>query len=244
MKLYGLIGFPLTHSFSARYFSQKFEQEQLNNCQYQNFEIEHVDELKTILSANPDLCGLNVTIPHKSTVIPLLDELSEDARNIGAVNVISIINGKTIGYNTDAFGFKQSLNGWLPGDIKGALILGTGGASKAIVFVLKQMGISVKIVSRKSGADLTYEQIDQAILDNHQLIINCTPMGTSPETNSCPDLPYSMLTKNHYLYDLVYNPAETAFMKQGVKFGAKTKNGFQMLILQAEAAWKIWNPAN
>jgi shikimate dehydrogenase len=244
MKLYGLIGFPLTHSFSARYFSQKFEQEQLNNCQYQNFEIEQVEELKTILSANPDLCGLNVTIPHKTTVIPMIDELSEDAGNIGAVNVISIINGKTIGYNTDALGFKQSLNGWLPAGIKGALILGTGGASKAIVYVLKQMGISTKIVSRQNGADLTYEQIDQAIIDTHQLIINCTPTGTSPQIDSYPELPYSMFTKNHYLYDLVYNPAETAFMKQGTKHGAKTKNGFQMLILQAEAAWKIWNPTN
>lgn len=244
MKLFGLIGFPLTHSFSARYFSQKFEQEQLADFDYQNFEIENVADLKNVLTSNPNLCGLNVTIPHKTSVISLLDELNEDARIIGAVNVINIINGRTIGYNTDALGFRQSLNGWLTGDINGALILGTGGASKAIVYVLKQLGVPTQIVSRNQGADLTYDQINQTILDSHQLIINCTPTGTSPEIDSCPDLPYSMLTKNHYLYDLVYNPAETAFMKQGAKFGAKTKNGFQMLVLQAEAAWKIWNPVN
>lgn len=242
MKLYGLIGYPLTHSFSARYFSQKFEQEKLTDCQYQNFEIVDVGELKQIIKSNSNLCGLNVTIPHKTSVIPLLDNLAEEAQIIGAVNVVRIIDGKTIGYNTDAPAFKKSLSGWLPNDAKGALILGTGGASKAIAHVLKQMDISAKIVSRTSGADFTYKSIDQSILNEHKLIVNCTPTGTSPNIDSYPDLPYSMLTSNHYLYDLVYNPAETAFMKQGAKFGAKTKNGFQMLVFQAEAAWHIWNP--
>jgi len=242
MKLYGLIGYPLTHSFSARYFSQKFEQELLADCQYRNFEIADVTELNQILLSHSNLCGLNVTIPHKTSVIPLLNELDDEAGLIGAVNVIRISEGKTIGYNTDAPGFKKSLSGWLPGEVRGALILGTGGASKAIVHVLRQMNISTKIVSRKPGADLTYESIDQSVINEHRLIINCTPTGTSPNTESYPELPYSMLTSNHYLYDLVYNPAETAFMKRGAKFGAKTKNGFQMLVLQAELAWKIWNP--
>lgn len=242
MKLYGLIGFPLTHSFSARYFTQKFEQEGLMNCKYQNFEIANITELKQIISNHSNLCGLNVTIPHKTNVIPFLDDLDQEAIAIGAVNVISIIDGLTIGYNTDAPGFKKSIEEWLPKEVNGALILGTGGASKAIRHVLTQMGIACRTVSRKPGVDLTYESIDQTILNEHTLIINCTPTGTSPNIDSYPEIPYSMLTSNHYLYDLVYNPAETAFMKQGAKFGAKTKNGFQMLVYQAEAAWKIWNP--
>jgi len=244
MKLYGLIGFPLAHSFSARYFTQKFEQEGLVDSHYHNFEIADVYEIKKILSEHPQLLGLNVTIPHKQSIIELLDEIHPDVEAIGAVNVIRVISGKTIGYNTDAIGFKKSLEGWLPTNLSGALVLGTGGASKAIAHVLKQMGITTKVVSRKTDADLNYESIDEAILQQHKLIINCTPVGTFPNLNDCPPIPYQFLSKNHYLFDLVYNPAETLFLKKGVQHHAKTKNGFEMLVLQAEAAWKIWNADN
>jgi shikimate dehydrogenase len=244
MKLYGLIGFPLAHSFSARYFTQKFEQEGLTDSLYHNFEISDVSEIKNILRKHPQLLGLNVTIPHKQSIINLLDEIHPDVEAIGAVNVIRVTDGKTVGYNTDAIGFKNSLKGWLPNTVNGALVLGTGGASKAIVHVLKQMGITTKIVSRKAGADLNYESMDEAIMQQHQFIINCTPVGTSPNLNECPPIPYQFLSKNHYLFDLVYNPAETLFLKKGIRQNAKIKNGFEMLVLQADAAWEIWNAEN
>ncbi len=244
MKLYGLIGFPLAHSFSARYFTQKFQQEGLTDSQYRNFEIEDVTEFNRILKENPELLGLNVTIPHKQGIIELLDEVHPDVKAIGAVNVIRVINGKTIGYNTDSVGFKSSLKGWLPNDISGALVLGTGGASKAIVYVLNQMGIDIKIVSRSSDAYSSYESINKDIIQQYNLIINCTPIGTAPNINECPQIPYQFLSKNNYLFDLVYNPTETMFLKKGSQQNAKTKNGFEMLVLQAEAAWKIWNAEN
>lgn len=242
MKTYGLIGYPLEHSFSGKYFAEKFEKENIQNCEYQLFPIENIQEFVNLKKQN--IAGLNVTIPYKEQVIPYLDELDEHANAIGAVNVIQIKNGKTKGYNSDYYGFKDSLLDFLPKDFNSkALVLGTGGASKAIKQVLVDLSISFNIVSRKDGFDFTYEELNSkpAILDDFHLIINTTPLGTYPNVEEKPDIPYRALNNNHYLYDLVYNPSETAFMKAGQNQGAKTTNGLEMLIGQAEKSWEIWN---
>lgn len=248
MNKYGLIGFPLGHSFSAKYFNNKFKQESID-AEYLNFEIENIEDIVKVLDNTENLKGLNVTIPHKETVIPFLDSLSTSAQKIGAVNTIKVIryhnNGtsyKLEGHNTDYVGFKKSIQPLInPHTHTKALVLGTGGASKAIVQALEDMNIEWLYVSRTKGNNcITYNDIDASIMDDYKVIINCSPLGTFPKTDECPNLPYHLITKEHLLYDLVYNPAETLFLYNGKKQGATIKNGEEMLELQALAAWEIW----
>ncbi len=239
---FGLIGKNIGYSFSKRFFSEKFEKENLPHS-YENFDISSITEIARILSETPNLKGLNVTIPYKKAIIPLLDKMDPEAAKIGAVNTIKISADKKLtGFNTDHFGFQKSLEPFLPLQQKTALILGTGGASKAIAFALQNLGFNYKFVSRNIDSDiLTYAELNESIIENHLLIINCTPLGTSPNIADCPPLPYQFLSKNHLLFDLIYNPAETEFLKRGKQYGAKTCNGLKMLELQAEKAWEIWN---
>jgi len=244
MRLFGLIGFPLSHSFSKKYFSKKFEAEQITDAHYELFEIPEAASIIQIISENPSLKGLNVTIPHKETVIPYLHTIDEPAKKIGAVNVIKIEAGKLKGFNSDYHGFKQSLLPLLPSDYKkiNALILGTGGASKAVKAALTDLGITYRLVSRtRSEAILSYAELTPAHITQNHLIINTSPLGMHPNTNTCPDIPYEALSSRHILFDLVYNPEETLFMKKGKEKGAIVKNGLEMLTLQAEKAWEIWN---
>ncbi len=244
MKTYGLIGFPLGHSFSARYFAEKFKREGID-AEYCNFEMQSPDALRHLIEEK-NICGLNVTIPHKQAVLPLLDELSPEANEIGAVNVIRIErkngNIKLVGYNSDVIGFTESIRPLLHPEQRSALVLGTGGASLAIVHGLKQLGITSHYVSRKarSGA-FTYDNLTSEIIEEHKIIVNCSPVGMFPHTEEAPAIPYSALGSEHLLYDLVYNPETTRFMLLGEEKGAVVKNGLEMLHLQAEAAWKFWN---
>ena len=241
-KTYGLIGKNISYSFSKTYFTQKFSKEGIDNARYLNFDIQSIQHFKKTLAAYPNLKGLNVTIPYKETIIPHLDKVSKKAKKIGAVNTIRISKkGKLKGYNTDAYGFKKSIQPVLKSQHQKALILGTGGASKAIAYTLKKLAIKYQFVSRSNDNHLSYHSLTPAIINEHQIIINCTPLGTHPNVNECPDIPYDTLSKNHILYDLVYNPKETLFLKKGAKKGAKTINGEQMLILQAKKSWEIWN---
>lgn len=246
MQKYGLIGYPLKHSFSIGYFNEKFRSEGIN-AEYVNFEIPKISDFTEIIEENPDLCGLNVTIPYKEQVIPFLNELDPDTAKIGAVNVIKIVRQKgkvkLIGYNSDIIGFTQSIQPLLQPHHKKALILGTGGASKAIYHGLKNLGLESTFVSRVSESKevLTYEKLTPEIIKEHTVIVNCTPVGMYPKVNFCPDIPYESLTPNHLLYDLLYNPNVTLFMKKGEEQGAVTKNGLEMLLLQAFAGWEIWN---
>ena len=246
MQKYGLIGYPLGHSFSKNYFNQKFESENID-ATYLNFEIPNIKDLKTVLKENPELNGLNVTIPYKEQVIPYLDDLDEDARLIGAVNVIKFTKGifgkKLKGYNSDIIGFTQSIQPLLQPHHQKALILGTGGASKAVYHGLKNLGIESIFVSRTHKADdmLTYEELTPEIMAEYTVIVNSTPVGMFPKVDFCPNIPYELLTPNHLLYDLLYNPNVTLFMKKGEAQGAVVKNGLEMLLLQAFAAWEIWN---
>lgn len=245
MKKYGLIGYPLGHSFSRNFFNEKFHSENID-AEYVNFEIPSIKELPSVLLANPNLVGLNVTIPYKEQVISYLDELDKDAAAIGAVNVIKIVNqkGKTklIGYNSDVLGFTQSIEPLLESQHKKALILGTGGASKAIHYGLTKLGLECKFVSRSPHEGmLTYKELTPEIMDEYKVIVNCTPVGMYPHADKYPDIPYECLTPNHLLYDLLYNPDTTLFMKKGADRGAVTKNGLEMLLLQAFGAWDMWN---
>ncbi|GAB4031514.1 shikimate dehydrogenase family protein [Spirosoma jeollabukense] len=245
MKRYGLIGFPLTHSFSQRYFTEKFVREGISDSRYDLFELPSITALSELLKL-PDLRGLNVTIPHKQAVLRYLDRLDASAEKIGAVNVIKFeSDGSLTGYNSDYYGFRQSLTNWLnlrqrvPNDIQ-ALVLGTGGASKAVTVALADLGITYKLVSRtKTDNTLTYDDLP-AVLGDYHLIINGSPVGTYPRIDEAPALPYHLLTKHHLLYDLVYNPTETKFIQLGLERGASTHNGLRMLELQAEKAWEIW----
>lgn len=245
MQKYGLLGYPLGHSFSRTYFNQKFEAEKID-AQYLNFEIPNIKEIKNVLRENPELKGLNVTIPYKEQVIPYLDDLDEDAQVIGAVNVIKFTKGlfgktKLVGYNSDIIGFKQSIDPLLKETHKKALILGTGGASKAVLQGLKQLGVASTLVSRKPKEFcITYEGITPEIMEQYTVIVNTTPLGMFPNINECPNIPYDQLTPDHLLYDLLYNPDETLFMIKGKEKGAVVKNGLEMLLLQAFAAWEIW----
>ena len=245
-KKYGLIGYPLGHSFSKDYFNKKFSSEDID-AEYINFEIKNVKDLKYVLRENPDLCGLNVTLPHKMDVIPLLDSITENARNIGAVNVIKFKKNKSgklhlEGHNSDITGFKQSIEPMLNDTHRKALILGTGGASKAIYHGLKQLGIESVFVSREKQKNfITYEELTRSIMEDYTIIVNTTPLGMFPKTDSYPDIPYKYLTSNHILYDLIYNPDETLFMKKGKEGGAEVKNGLEMLLLQAFISWEIWD---
>ena len=243
---YGLIGYPLGHSFSRGYFNEKFKAEGID-AEYLNFEIPSIIEFNQVIEENPDLCGLNVTIPYKEQVINYLDELAPDARQIGAVNVIQIIRQskgkvKLVGHNSDVIGFTQSIEPLLKPSHRKALILGTGGASKAVRHGLASLGIEPTYVSRtpKAPTFLTYEQLTPEVMASHTVIVNTTPVGMYPKVNHCPDIPYDLLTPDHLLYDLIYNPDETLFMKRGKAQGATVKNGLEMLLLQAFAAWEIW----
>jgi shikimate dehydrogenase len=242
MRLFGLIGYPLSHSFSKKYFTEKFEKEGLRDCVYENFPISGIHELKNIL-ALPGLQGLNVTIPYKEQVIPYLHQASDAAKKINACNCIKIAGGKLYGFNTDIAGFENSLTSKLnPASHQQALILGTGGSSKAVKYVLGKLGIKFKIISRKpSAGNLSYEQITKEIILAHKLIINTTPLGMFPNVVEAPPLPYQFLTPDHFLFDLIYNPEKTLFLKKGEEQGAQIQNGFEMLMMQAEANWKIWN---
>jgi len=244
MKLFGLIGYPLAHSFSKRYFTEKFEKEKIN-ARYDLYELKQI-ELFSELKKLPELSGLNVTIPYKESILPFLDEIDETALQIGAVNVIKFSgNNKTLklkGYNSDSIGFENALLPYLQPFHNKALVLGTGGASKAIVFVLKRLGIEVTLVSRTQGiGKIIYEMLDKEIMEQHKLIINATPVGTFPHSEEYPPIPYQFLTPQHFLFDVVYNPAQTLFLKKGKEMGSNGINGEAMLIGQAEASWKIWN---
>lgn len=245
MKNFGLIGYPLGHSFSKKYFTEKFEREGLHDCTYHLFPLPNLKDFPRDLAFQESLVGLNVTIPYKTEVISFLDELSPQAQRIGAVNTIHFKAGKSMGYNTDYVGFKNSLLAFIGAKEipKNALILGTGGASKAVKAVLEDIKVPFQYVSRtaKEGA-LTYEDLGRGEfhLENYPLIINTTPLGMAPDTHSLPDLPYEQLTPAHLLYDLVYNPLQTAFMQKGMEAKCWVKNGLEMLYGQAEAAWKIW----
>ena len=247
MDKYGLIGYPLKHSFSIVYFNEKFKAENID-AEYVNFEIPRIEEFMEVVEENPNLCGLNVTIPYKEQVIPYLDELDKDTAKIGAVNVIKIIRqpkGKTklVGYNSDIIGFTRSIEPLLTPVHTHALILGTGGASKAIHRGLETLGVKATFVSRTKKSDevLTYRELTPKVMQQYKVIVNCTPVGMYPKVDECPDIPYDLLTPEHLLYDLLYNPDETLFMKKGRAQGATVKNGLEMLLLQAFAAWEIWH---
>ena len=244
MKKFGLIGYPLSHSFSVGYFAEKFTRENIRDCEYLNFPIDSITEFSGLIRSNSELCGLNVTIPYKEQVIPFLDEIETTAKRIGAVNTIKFIlsRDKKIlkGFNTDIYGFSEALREIMSKKVENALILGTGGASKAVAFSLDEMGIKYSFVSRKTG-HLAYSNLDKSIIDQHKLIINTTPLGTYPDIDVFPDIPYRFLTSSHILFDLIYNPAETVFLRKGREQGARIVNGLRMLHLQAEKSWEIWN---
>lgn len=245
MRTFGLIGYPLSHSFSKRYFSEKFEQEGISGHQYELFPLEHIDLLETILN-DKDLKGLNVTIPYKVAVLPFLDELDSAAAYIGAVNCIAVNQqgGKPFlkGYNTDAYGFEASLTPLLKTHHQKALIFGNGGAAKAVKYVLEQLGISyLSVVRNTDGEHMLYEQVDEMLLQDYTLLINTTPLGMSPNVEDCPPIPYEYISDQHLAYDLVYNPLETKFLTKCKERGAMVKNGLEMLHLQAERSWEIWN---
>ncbi len=242
MKQFGLIGYPLSHSFSKGYFAEKFLKENITGCSYDIFPLEKIEDFVGLCEQYKNLVGLNVTIPYKEKIIPFLDELNDEAKAIGAVNTISFINGKKTGYNTDCFGFEMSLKPLLKQHHTSALILGTGGASKAVEYVLKKLGITFQYVSRtKSDKSISYNEVDSLIIQHSTLIINSSPLGMYPNIEAAPEIPYNFITENHLLYDLIYNPEETQFLKEGKLRGAQTKNGLEMLYLQAEKSWKIWN---
>ena len=242
MKQFGLIGYPLSHSFSKGYFSEKFQKESIFDCQYDIFPLEKIEDFVELCAQHKNIVGLNVTIPYKEKIIPFLDELDDEAKAIGAVNTIKFTNGKMIGYNTDCFGFEMSLKPLLKAHHNSALILGTGGASKAVEYVLKKLGISFQYVSRtKSSTSISYNDLNSFIIQHSTLIINSTPIGMYPNVDIAPNIPYDAITNQHLLYDLIYNPAETQFLTKGKIRGAQTKNGLEMLYLQAERSWEIWN---
>ncbi len=242
MRKFGLIGYPLSHSFSQKYFSEKFKKENISDSVYENFSIPSIEEVHKILENNPELAGLNVTIPYKQSVINYLDKATTKLP-IDACNCIRIENKKLTGFNTDIIGFERSLITDLKPHHKNALILGDGGATKAVKYVLKKIGIDFSVVSRKPNDEsfLGYEDLSKEIIEQNLLIINTTPLGMFPNVDDYPKIPYEFLTDKHYLFDLIYNPAETIFLKKGKERGSAIKNGHEMLIIQAEESWKIWN---
>lgn len=242
MRLYGLIGYPLSHSFSKKYFTEKFEREGLNDCRYELFPLSSIEALPQLLKQHPELCGLNVTIPYKEQVLSYLHAENELVQAIRACNCIDIRNGKLKGYNTDVLGFERSLlEQWQPHHKK-ALILGTGGVSKAVQYIVQKMGLAYRYVSRKPGVhNFSYEQLTPAIMQEYTLIVNTTPLGMYPNITEAPPIPYEALTPKHYLFDMVYNPEKTLFLKMGAERGAVIKNGYDMLEIQADESWEIWN---
>jgi shikimate dehydrogenase len=246
MDKYGLIGYPLGHSFSISYFNQKFQDENIDAV-YENYEIPSIDELPEVLSSNPELKGINVTIPYKEKVLPFLDSISPEARAIGAVNVIRVSHkgNKTLlkGYNSDVIGFTKSIEPMLDKKLhQKALILGTGGASKAIDYGLRNLGLETVFVSRyERPGTIQYKNVTPEVVKEYNVIINCTPLGMYPKTEVCPELPYEAMDNHTILYDLIYNPDETLFMKRGAEYGANVKNGLEMLLLQAFSSWEFWH---
>lgn len=257
VRLFGLIGYPLTHSFSERYFADKFRNENIADAEYRNFPLEKIEQLPELLKAHQDLRGFNVTIPYKEAILPFLDEIDSTAKEIGAVNTVvckasATINRSTFlkGYNTDVYGFRQSIKPFLASHHERALILGTGGASKAVEYVLRSIGVECVFVSRfvASKSDnanvrtiLRYSDINEHVMAMCKFIVNCSPVGTFPNVNDAPEIPYEYITKDHFLYDLVYNPAETEFLRRGKERGAMIQNGYDMLKFQAEKAWESFN---
>lgn len=248
MKTYGLIGYRLGYSFSKGFFTEKFEKENLNEHEYVNFELDTINEFPGIFKTNNHIAGLNCTIPYKQQIMPFLDEIDPEAAEVGAINTVKIIRSpggiKLKGFNTDIYGFENSLKPMLNQKHKKALILGTGGASKAIKHILTKLGlsfVSASIEEQLQKNEIRYEQIDEALMNECLVIINATPLGTFPKVDNCPDIPYEFIGTSHVLFDLVYNPDETLFMKKGKAQGAAVKNGLEMLHLQALKAWEIWN---
>jgi shikimate dehydrogenase len=259
MKHYGLIGYPLSHSFSKKYFTEKFEKEHITDAVYELYPLENIKDLQDMLDLHPHLCGLNVTVPHKISVLKYLDWIEHDARNAGAVNCIRISAESPVeaafsgelgikdhdfrleGFNTDIYGFEMSLTPLLNDRHDHALVLGDGGAARAVKCVLENLGIKYTVVTRKPhGDNLLFKDLKPHHIKKHLIIINTTPLGTSPNVDECPPIPYEAITDDHLLYDLVYNPEKTLFLKKGEEQGAEIKNGYEMLILQAEKSWEIW----
>jgi len=244
MAKYGLVGNNISYSFSKAFFTEKFKRENKNDS-YHNFDIDCIEKIKQIVLKDNSIKGLNVTIPYKESVIPLLDRVDKEAQKIGAVNTIKLLSDGTLkGYNTDCYGFYQSLSDFFPLKKKTALILGTGGASKAVEYVLKAEGFNYQLVSRSPSDQknrLLYSQLNKAMMQHYLLIINCTPLGTHPKVTECPNIPYEYITKDHLLFDLIYNPSKTEFLKRGAVKGASICNGMKMLEHQAIKAWDIWN---
>ncbi|MGB4293916.1 MAG: shikimate dehydrogenase [Bacteroidales bacterium] len=246
MRKYGLIGYPLEHSFSKKYFAEKFRNEGIEDASYDNYPLKSVKEFEKLIKEEKELFGLNVTIPYKQEVIPFLDSVDTEASEVGAVNVIKIYRyGDKIvlkGYNTDIYGFRESLKPFLNRKVSHALVLGTGGSSKAVAYVLGKLSIKVIFVSRiKKPECITYEDINEEVIDTTMLIVNTTPVGMYPMIDNKPDIPYHLLSTSHILYDLIYNPEQTLFLKEGLKRGCTIINGLEMLRLQAEKSWEIWN---
>ena len=246
MKLFGLIGYPLSHSFSKKYFEAKFVQEQIGDCRYENFELASIHQLTGLIRDQPSLQGFNITIPYKQQIIPFLQSENKVVQQTGACNCVKIVDRQLVGYNTDVEGFKQSLQKGLRPYHSRALILGTGGAAKAVAYVLNSLQIPFYLVSRdhRHREDhLHYDDVNEQILKTHQLIINTTPAGMYPDIHTAPPLPYEVFTDQHFLFDLTYNPQKTLFLQQGEKKGAAIQNGYDMLVIQAEESWKIWTGA-
>lgn len=243
MKLYGLIGYPLGHSFSKLYFTEKFERENITDCFFEAFPIDSINQFPALLKNNPSLKGLSVTIPYKEQVLQYVDEISDEVEAIGATNSIKISKGKLTAYNTDIVGFEKSFIKLLKPHHAKALVLGTGGASKAVQYVLGKLKIEFLVVTRKKKNinQVIYEELDETIMDKYTVIINCSPVGMFPSENLAPAIPYSLISDSHYLYDLVYKPSETLFLKKGKESGAVVQNGYEMLLIQAEESWRIWN---
>ena len=243
MKKFGLIGFPLGHSFSKNFFKEKFIRERYSEITYENYEINSLEKLPDILTNNPDLRGFNVTIPYKEKIISLLDDIDIIAKKIGSVNTVKISDGKLIGYNTDYLGFRESIISWLPNTNISALVLGSGGSSKAIKYVLDDLRISYKVISRDSkDMKISYKELKNlSMISTSKLIINTTPLGMSPNVDGFPDIDYNLINNKHFVFDLVYNPIKTKFLSLCEERGANIINGYEMLVAQAEEAWKIWN---
>jgi shikimate dehydrogenase len=246
MRKFGLIGYPLGHSFSKKYFTEKFINEQIRDCSYENYPLKSLDEFRELITSDNELCGLNVTIPYKSEILRFLDNIETEAYEIGAVNVIKISREKSrlllFGYNSDVTGIRDTLQPFISENVRNALVLGTGGSSKSVCHVLGKFGINFSLVSRiKKPGSLTYSDIDSKIIESTQLIINTTPLGMFPNTESMPDIDYKKLNRHHILFDLVYNPENTAFLRMGEEQGCLVLSGLKMLHSQAEKAWEIWN---
>lgn len=242
MRKFGLIGYPLGHSFSKKYFSEKFDREGITGHSYELYPLEHIEQIENLLELTPDLVGLNVTIPYKEKVVAYLDKMSPVVKEIGACNCIRIENAVLTGHNTDVVGFSKSLIPKLQRHHQRALVFGTGGSAKSVHYVLKEMKIPFLQVSRRPGVGMIgYKEIDRQVIQEHTLLINTTPMGMYPDVETAPEIPYEFIGLNHFLFDLVYNPHRTRFLQEGASRGAVVENGADMLVIQAEASWDIWN---